>query len=426
MSAEQTLTVAHRPGLAGAPTSGGAPSPTGATARPQTGAPPDRLASLDAYRGFVMLLMISAGLNISRVAVNFRESAVWQFLAHQTDHASWRGCTLWDLIQPSFMFIVGVALPYSLAARQAQNSSFRTLFPRALWRSFALILLGIFLASTGGKQTNFSFVIVLTQIGLAYPFLWLLAWTKPRTQFIAAGLLLLGYWAAFSLYPLPSPGFTFQEVGLPMDWPFFSGFEAHWEKNVNVAQAFDRWFLNLFPQSPPFLYNAGGYLTLNFVPSLATMILGLIAGGVLRSNRSGAGKLWWMVIAGIGCLMAGALWDASGLCPMVKRIWTPSFAIFSAGWAFLLLALFYGFVELKGYRRWTFPFIVAGMNSIALYCMSMLMKPWIRDRLRLHLGQDVFTVFGSTFAPMLEMASILCVLWLVSFWMYRRRIFLRI
>jgi predicted acyltransferase len=71
---------------------------------------------------------------------------------------------------------------------------------------------------------------------------------------------------------------------------------------------------------------------------------------------------------------------------MVKRIWTPSFAVFSAGWAFLLLALFYGIIELLGYRRWAFPFIVAGMNSIALYCMSMLMKPWIRERLKLHLG----------------------------------------
>jgi heparan-alpha-glucosaminide N-acetyltransferase len=426
MSAEDTLTIAPQPGLVGAPGSGGAPSPGGATTRPQIDAPPERLASLDAYRGFVMLLMISAGLNIPRVAVNFKESAVWQFLANQTDHASWRGCTLWDLIQPSFMFIVGVALPYSLAARKGRTSSFRTLFLHAVWRSFALILLGIFLASTGGKQTNFSFVIVLTQIGLAYPFLWLLAWTKPRTQFIAAGLLLLGYWAAFALYPLPSPGFRFQEVGLPVEWPFFTGFEAHWEKNVNVAQAFDRWFLNLFPQSQPFVYNAGGYLTLNFIPSLATMILGLIAGGVLRSNRSGPGKFWWLVVAGAGCLIVGALWDASGLCPMVKRIWTPSFAIFSAGWAFLLLALFYGAIELKGYRRWAFPFVVAGMNSIALYCMSMLMKPWIRERLKLHLGQDLFTVFGSAFAPMLEMTSILCVLWLVSFWMYRRRIFLRI
>lgn len=387
---------------------------------------PRRLASLDAYRGFVMLLMISAGLNIPRVARNFKESGVWQFLAHQTDHALWRGCTLWDLIQPCFMFIVGVALPYSLASRRGRDSRFTTLFLHAVWRSFALILLGLFLASSGNKQTNFTFVIVLTQIGLGYPFLWLLAWTKPRTQLLAVGAVLLIYWAFFAFYPLPSPALNYQEVGMPADWTFFSGFEAHWEKNVNAAAAFDRWFLNLFPQSPKFVYNAGGYLTLNFIRSLATMLLGLIAGGVLRSERRETAKFWWLLGAGITCLILGALWDASGLCPMVKRIWTPSFAVFSAGWAFLLLALFYGIIELLGYRRWAFPFIVAGMNSIALYCMSMLMKPWIRERLKLHLGQDIFTVFGKTFAPMVEMASILVVLWLVSFWMFRRKIFLRI
>ncbi|MDQ3622555.1 MAG: DUF5009 domain-containing protein [Verrucomicrobiota bacterium] len=388
--------------------------------------PPERLLSLDAYRGFVMLLMISAGLNIPRVAESFGESPVWQFLAYQTEHAIWRGCTLWDLIQPSFIFIVGVALPYSLAARKARSSRFSRLFLQALWRSFALVALGVFLASTGRRQTNFSFVIVLAQIGLAYPFLWLLAWTKPRTHWIAAGVILLACWAAFAFYPLPPAGFNFQAVGLPPDWNYFSGFEAHWQKNVNAAAAFDRWFLNLFPQEKPFVYNTGGYATLNFVPSLATMICGLIAGGVLRSERSSGEKLRWLLIAGVLSLGLGALWDASGLCPLVKRIWTPSFALFSAGWALLLLAFFYAVIDLKNYRRWSFPFVVAGMNSIALYCLSQLMKPWIRERFKLHLGPDVFAIFGKTFAPMMEMAAILLVLWLVSFWMYRRKIFLRI
>ena len=112
---------------------------------------------------------------------------------------------------------------------------------------------------------------------------------------------------------------------------------------------------------------------------------------------------------------------------MVKRIWTPSFAVFSAGWSLLLLAFFYGVIDLRRHRRWAFPFVVAGMNSIALYCMSMLLKPWIRERARLHVGQDVFErPFGPAFAPMVEMATILLVLWLIAFWMYRRKIFLKI
>jgi predicted acyltransferase len=97
------------------------------------------------------------------------------------------------------------------------------------------------------------------------------------------------------------------------------------------------------------------------------------------------------------------------------------------GWALLLLAAFYAVIEVRGYRRWAFPLVVAGMNSIALYCMSMLLKPFIRERLKIHIGNDVFDrPFGITYAPMVEMAAILIVLWLVAFWMYRRKIFLKI
>jgi predicted acyltransferase len=365
-------------------------------------------------------MMISAGIGISKVATSFPDSGVWQFLAYQTDHAAWRGCTLWDLIQPSFMFIVGVAVPYSLAARRATGASFGKLFASALWRAFALVALGLFLSSTGRPMTQFSFAIVLAQIGLGYPFLWLLGWTKPRTQALAAGVILLVYWAAFALHPIGQP------VGVPPDWTMFQGFEAHWQKNANLAASVDQWLLNLFPQEKRFEYNAGGYQTLNFVPSLATMIFGLLAGGLLKSPRTDTEKLRWLVGAGLAALALGALWDISGVGPMVKRIWTPSFAIFSTGWALLLLALFYYVIDVRRRRTWAFIFVVAGMNSIALYCMSMLLKPFVRERLKMHINRNVFDVFGSTYAPMVETTSILVILWLVSYWMYRRKIFLRL
>lgn len=387
---------------------------------------PERLMSLDAYRGFVMLLMISAGLYASRVAKSFPDSPLWQFLGYQTDHAAWRGCTLWDLIQPSFMFMVGVALPFSIANRRAAGQPFGKLFLHALWRGLALVLLGVFLSSTGNKQTDWNFVIVLSQIGLGYPFLWLLAWTRARTQLAVAIAILVACWAAFALYPLPPADFDWSKVGVPADWLHLQGFAAHWDKNANAASAFDQWFLNLFPREKPFVFNAGGYQTLNFVPSLATMIFGLLAGGLLRSERTHRQKFSWLLISGFACLGFGFVLDATGLCPNVKRIWTPTFAIFSTGWTCLMLAAFYAIMEMRGWRRWAFPLVVAGMNSIALYCMSMLMKPFVRDRLKLHIGQNIFEVFGKTYAPMVEMTSILIVLWLISFWMYRRKIFLRI
>jgi predicted acyltransferase len=386
----------------------------------------ERLLSLDAYRGFVMLLMISAGLGIPKIAAYFPGSGLWKFLAYETEHAEWRGCSLWDLIQPSFMFIVGVAVPYSLAARRAKGDSFGRLGAHALWRAFALIALGVFLSSGGHKQTNYSFAIVLAQIGFGYPFLWLLAWGSVRTQAMAAAAILLGYWALFALWPITPASFDSAALRLPANWNFFQGFEAHWQKNANPAAAFDQWFLNLFPREERFAFNAGGYQTLNFIPSLATMIMGLITGGFLRTDRSASEKTRWLAVAGVAALVLGWLWDVSGTCPMVKRIWTPSFAVFSAGWALLLLAAFYGLIEVCRRRAWAFPFVVAGMNSIALYCMSQLLKPWVRERLKLHLGNDLFRWFGDTWASMLEMIWILAVLWLVAWWMYRRRIFLRI
>ena len=118
--------------------------------------------------------------------------------------------------------------------------------------------------------------------------------------------------------------------------------------------------------------------------------------------------------------------DAAGICPSVKRIWTPSWAIFSAGWTCLLLAGFYGAIDIKGHRGWSFPLLVVGMNSIAMYCMAHLFEHFIRDSLKIHLGRHVFEMFGTAYAPIMERVAILFVLWLICLWMYTRKIFLRI
>lgn len=379
-----------------------------------------------------MILMASEGLGIPEVARKFKDSPAWQFMAYQTDHVQWTGCALWDLIQPSFMFMVGVSMPYSLASRRAKGDSFGWMFLHALWRALLLVILGIFLRSVGHKMTRYTFEDVLTQIGMGYPFLFLLAWTKPRTQLFAAVAILLAYWGAFALYPLPAPGFDYSKVGVPANWPHPQGFAAHWDKNTNLAAACDQWFLNLFPRevgkngSAEFVYNNGGYLTLNFVPSLATMTFGLLAGGLLKGDRNPLKKFWILVGAGIGCLAAGALLDVTGVCPSVKRIWTPAWALFSTGWTCLLLAAFYGIVDLKGYKRWAFPFLVVGMNSIAMYMLAHLSTGLIASSLKIHLGQNIFKMFGKDYVPIAESAAILCILWLIVFWMYRRKIFLRI
>jgi predicted acyltransferase len=384
--------------------------------------PAARLTSLDAYRGFVMLAMASEGLGISEVARHFPSSGGWEFMSYQMSHVAWQGCAFWDLIQPSFMFMVGVALPYSYASRLARGESAARRAWHAVYRSLVLVFLGVFLYSIGHRETNYTFVNVLAQIGLGYWFVYLLV-GRPRAVQLAAALTILAtYWLAFYLYPAPGPDFDWQAVGVESDFPRLGGLFAHWNKNANFASAFDVWFLNRFPRSTPFAYNSGGYQTLNFVPSLATMIFGLMAGQMLRGGQAPPIKFRRLVVAGVICLAVGWVLGQS-VCPVVKRIWTPSWAIFSTGWTCLMLAAFFWLIDVRGRRAWAFPLVVVGMNSIAMYLMAETLRDFIADTLRTHLGQNIF---AGIYGPMVQSASVLLVLWLVCLWLYRRRVFIRI
>ncbi len=389
-----------------------------------------RLVSLDAYRGLAMLAMASGGLGLHRVAENMRDAGndtpFWRFVGYQFEHVEWIGCAAWDMIQPSFMFMVGAAMAYSCASRQAKGQSYAKMLRHACIRAVVLVALGIVLRSDGRGQTYFTFEDVLTQIGLGYVFLFLL-WNRPWwLQFSAALAILAGYWALFYFYPLPPPDFDFSTVGLGPDWPHLEDMAAHWDKNTNAAHAFDTWFLNLFPREEPFVYNGGGYLTLSFIPSLATMIFGLMAGELLRGGRSQAGKFWILVLAGVVGIVAGEALQATGACPIVKRIWTPSWTLFSAGLASLILAAFYGVVDVRGFRKWTFPLVVVGMNSITMYVLAEVSKGWVYEALQTHFGTGPFDLLGEAYRPLLAQLWILLALWLFLYWLYRQRIFVRI
>jgi predicted acyltransferase len=402
------------------------PSVASSVSESPPAAPPKRLVSLDAYRGFVMFLMVAEVWNFGRVARFFPESGFWQFLASQQSHREWIGCSLHDLIQPSFTFMVGVALPFSIASRLAKGRTFLSMFGHAIWRSLLLVWLGIFLRSVGRSQANFTFEDTLTQIGLGYTFAFLLAFCRPRTQWIWLGIILAGYWAAWALYPAAPPDFDWKTVGVSSDWPHLSGFAAHWDKNWNLGTAFDQWFLNLFPRKEPWVYNGGGYLTLSFIPTLGTMIFGIIAGRWLRTDRTPHEKFVLLLQAGAICLAAGTALHFAGVCPIVKRIWTPTWTIFSAGWTFVLLAGFYGLIDVRGSKAWAFPLVVIGMNSIAIYCMAHLMEGFILGSFRTHLGQNIFKMFGDPYASLASGTAVMLTLWLILFWMYRRKLFLRI
>ena len=389
--------------------------------------PPHRLASLDTYRGMVMLLMLAEVLRLPAVAKAVPTSEFWAFLAFHQSHVEWVGCSLHDMIQPSFSFLVGVSLPFSIAARLGHGQSQLRMTAHAFWRGFVLIALGIFLRSIGKNQTNYTFEDTLSQIGLGYGFLFLLGLRTVRVQIIAVVTILIGYWLAFALWPLPGADFDWSVTGVKPDWPnHATGFAAHWNKNTNLAWAFDTWWMNLFPREKPFLFNGGGYSTLSFIPTLDTMVLGLLAGGVLKSDRPAIVKVRLLGVAGIALLLAGYVLGQLGICPVVKRIWTPSWVLFSGGWCLLAIGTLYAIIDVAQFRRWTFPLVVIGANSIMAYCMEWLFIGFIGAALKRHLGKETFQVLGAEYESLLLGASVLMVLWLILYWLYQKRVFVRI
>jgi predicted acyltransferase len=387
-------------------------------------APPaaPRLASLDAFRGFIMLLMVSGGFGIPAVAHNLPDSA-WNSIASWFDHAAWAGGVLWDMIQPAFMFMVGVASAFSVQKRLERGDSWNAVLRHAAIRALVLVLLAVLLASNSKdyKQTNWFFTNVLGQIGLGYFLLVLLVKANKQLRMAVFVALLLGTWATFALWPVGPPP-DVSALSWMKGTELFTGFYAHWNPHTNFAAAFDRWFLNLFPRSEPYTVSHGGYQTLNFVPSLATMLLGLMVGDCLRKDGGSKAKLRTLAIWGIALILLGL---AAGytVCPIIKRIWTPSWVLWSGGIVILMLAAFYAIMDIRGWKRWAFPLTIVGMNSIAVYMASQLTKPWIRDTLARTFGSDLFK---GSYGPMIERCSVLFVIWLMCLWLWRQKAFLRI
>ncbi len=297
----------------------------------------------------------------------------------------------------------------------------------AVWRSALLIFLGIFLRSLESTTTYWTFEDTLTQIGLGYTFLFLLAFAPLRSQAVVFTVILVGFWTAFALYPAPGPAFDYARVGVPADWPhLYTGFLSHFNKNSNLSWAFDTWFLNLFPRESPFVFNEGGWSTLSFIPTLATMMLGLWCGAWLKSARTTVEKFKGLVAAGVALTLGGLIFQWLHICPIVKRIWTSSYTLYSGGLVILILAAFYAAIELRGWKRWFFPLLVIGANSIAVYVMSWTMEHFVTDALMRHVGLPAFSWLGPPFVPVLRGAAVVLVFWLILYWMYRRKIFVRI
>lgn len=277
------------------------------------------------------------------------------------------------------------------------------------------------------SQTNFTFEDTLTQIGLGYPFLFALGFRSTKAQWIALGAILIAYWLFFALYPLPDAYFDWSQTGHTAQWAHhMEGFSAHWNKNTNAAWAFDQWFMNLFPRENIFYYNHGGYSTLSFIPTLATMILGLIVGRSLKNSQIPKVFIKNQLYLAAGLLITAVILHFAGINPIVKRIWTPAWTLYSGGWAILILTFFYYVADVKGYKSWFSPLVTIGANSIAAYIMAHTLNDLIDQSFRIHLNPHYDQLFGVPYATLVSGMAILAIEYWILSWMYKKKLFIKI
>jgi len=348
----------------------------------------ERYASLDAYRGFIMLMLVSHAFGLNAL----RDQPGWQRLAAQFEHVAWEGLVFWDLIQPAFMFMVGMAMPFALANRQAKGDSPALIFRHVAWRALMLVLLSQVLMNISGGKLQFQLINVLSQIAFTYFFTFLILRLPLRLQVLAALVLLAGHWALFALFPGPEGAFS---------------------KTGNIGARIDRAL---------FGYNYNGfYVTINFLTSIVTTLLGAWTALFLMRKKPHATNLKVIALSAAVCFACGL--SLSPFNPMVKRLWTTSFTLYSAGWVFVMLAAFYWLVEVRGWRKPMFPLLILGMNSIFVYSVSIVLYGWLDRAVGVFTGRFAFAGIVS---PVLQATAVLLAMWYFCYWLYQRKIFLRI
>ncbi len=312
-------------------------------------------------------------------------------IASWFEHVDWTGGVFWDMIQPSFMFMVGVAMPFALARRAEQGATYRQNLRHVAIRALKLILLSQLLINVSDR-IHFQLINVLSQIAFTYFFTFLIMQLKFRWQAVTAVLLLAFHSALFALFPGP-------------DGPF--------SKTGNIGAVIDKALLG---------YNYHGYyVTINFISSTVTTLFGAWTGTLLRSRRALAEKLKILSLAALGGFVGGLA--LAQVNPMVKRLWTASFTLYSTGWVLLMMLAFIILIEVWGCRKLAFPLIVVGMNSIFIYSAGFLVRGAIDKWVTAFSGGFKFI---GPLASVAQSCAVLLVLWYLCYWLYKQKIFLKV
>lgn len=362
--------------------------------------PEGRLLSLDALRGLDMLVLVGIA-RIFKALPKLSDNVFFHSLAGQFEHTEWHGFHTYDFIFPLFIFIVGASIPFAIYKRRQDGFSDKRLYHHIIRRSILLFILGLVYNGSllDFDFKNFTFTGVLQRISIAYFFSAILVMNSGyRKQAIIAGSLLVLYWLLMILVPVPGYG---AGVLTP---------------EGNLHAYIDQLLL-------PGKLNNGFYDEdglLQQISSIAVCLSGVLAGHWLRSNQPQKRKVLGLLIAGTACILTGLVWNFS--FPIIFRLWSSSFAMLVIGLSSTLLALFYWIIDVRGYKKWAFPFVVAGLNSITIYLAAGLFDFGIIVRIFVH----GFIDYLGPLKPVFLALCILAVEWLFLYFLYKKKIFLKV
>jgi len=360
---------------------------------------PGRITSVDFFRGLTMFLLAGEASRLYSHLMDI-DSNVVQFIGTQFHHHQWHGLHFWDLIQPFFMFIVGVAIPFAVANRLKKGASNRDITIHAIKRSLLLLFLGWALYFTDEGSLVFRFQNVLAQLSVTYLVAFLIRNKSFQFQLIFTLVILLLIDLAYRFFPV-------------------EGFNHPWINFENLGA----WFNNQIEG----VEKASEWATLNFVSTTAHTVWGVLCGKLLMSDKTPAKKIQILIIAGVSALAVGYTLDLLNITPIIKKIATSSFVFVSGGWTILALCFCYWLIDVKKlFIRGSKFFIIVGMNSIFIYLFFEAQGARFLSRLVTPFSNLLFGWAGELTAAIIASLGVWAIMWYMCYWLYKNKLFIKI